>query len=479
MKFSVSRSSVSSFFLLICTLFFSCTKIAITDIGSDLIPPVDGVTTKDTVLEVTSKNSGYDTIAVGISDDHILGYVNDNLFGTTTASVNFQIAPSFTPFTFGIPKDSIVLDSVVLCFSYKGFWGDSSQHLKLRVFTIDPEEVFTNNIIYNNKKVFEKGKEITQFGIAKDVDITALTAADTTFHYGEPIANQLRIKLDNSFGQVLINLDSVSAYRNDSTFYNYVRGLIVQPEAGNALIRVNLGDTLTRLSVYYHSKDLKDTFSRRYVPNVLTSASSNAISRDYSNTQIPAYINSPDTADNLVFMQTSPGTFAKLKIPSVLGMQNVIVHRAELLMYQVPDLSSNNDNLFTAPNLFLSAYSNDSAKNFAVPYDINFSTNSISNLVQFGVFPKSYVDKKTGRNSLYYSFDITRYVQSIVTNHNKLYDFILQAPYNQYVYLSEQSGFAVPISSPALNTVGTGRIRLGGGNNDDYKMRLHIVYSLL
>ena len=472
MNLPLSRFKIFALFLGFAALIFSCTKIVTTNIGSGLIPPVDGVNTKDTVLEVISKNAGYDTISVGISDDHVLGYVNDPLFGKTTASVNFQIAPVVSPFYLGFPKDSVVLDSVVLCLKYHGTWGDTNQSLRLHVYSMDPEEIFNADSAYKNIKSFEKAQELTPFG-GTSVLPSSLNDVDSTAHFKEESTNQIRIRLNNSFGQQLINYDSATVYQSDSTFYNSLRGLIVEPEqTGNALLEVNLLDTATHLSLYYHTLDGKDTATRRFSPNSLTSASSNTILRDYSGTQIPSYISSSNKNDDLIFMQTSPGTYANLDISSVKGMQNVIVHRAEILMYQVPDVS---DALLTPPNLFIAAHMQDSTRRFAIPNDITFYGNTISNLTQFGVAPKS----ETGTTASFYSFDVSRYVQGVITRSDTLFNLVLYAPYNQYIYPNDSTIYALPISSPSLNNVAIGRVRLGGGSNQQYKMRLHIVYSLV
>ncbi|MBV9964025.1 MAG: DUF4270 family protein [Parafilimonas sp.] len=475
MNLSLSSFKIFTFFLLGAVLYFSCTKIVTTDIGAGLIPPVDGVTTKDTVLDVISKNAGFDTAYVGLSDDHVLGYVNDPIFGTTRASLNFQIAPTANPFSLGYNKDTVVLDSVVLCLSYHSAWGDTIPHLRLHVYEMDPEQVFSNDSAYKTTTTFEKAQELTsEFGAA-DVDITRLNDVDSTAFNKEPTTNQIRIRLNNLFGQQLINYDSASVYQNDSTFYNAVRGIIVEPEinpTSNALLRINLLDTATHLSLYYHTASRADTASRRFAPNVLSSASSNSIIRSYQNTQIPSYVSSNDSNQDLIFMQTNPGTYANINIRSVLGMPNAIIHRAEILMYQVPDLSSSNDKYLTPPNLFLSAINEDSGRRFVIPFDITFQSGAINNLYAFGVSPKT-----APGGSSYYSFDISRYVQNIVTKGGKLFNLALTAPYNQYIFTDSTVTFAVPISSPALNTVGVGRVRLGGGTNSQYKMRLHIVYS--
>ena len=465
-----------TFFLLVGSLFFSCTKITTTDIGSGLIPPVDGVITKDTVLDVVSKNTSYDTVAVGISDNHVLGYVDDAIFGKTTASINFQVAPPTTLFSWGISKDNIIVDSIVLCLSYKSNWGDSFSSVKLHVYSMDPEVIFNNDSAYNNTKTFEKGTELTEFHTAKFVSPYTLNDVDTTAYYGEIATNQIRIKLDNSFGQQLVNYDSASVYQSDSTFYNSVRGLIVEPEQTQltkALMLVSLTDTATHLSVYYHSKDNADTLTRRFSTNVLTSASSNTIIRNYQGTQIPSYIASTNTNDDLIFMQSSPGTYATIQTPGIDLLSNKIIHRAELLMYQVPD--ANNDLYLTPPNLFLAALDT-AGRRVVIPNDVIVSGNSITNLLQFGIAPIP------GTAGYHYSFDLTRYVQGIITKQEKLYKLALYAPYNQFIgYPLDSILYSIPIATPALNTAGVGRIRLGGGNNGNsaYKMRLHIVYSLV
>ncbi len=476
MNFPQLRFKLFTRFLLVIILFYSCTKIITTDIGSGLLPPVDGVVTKDTVIEIATKNTSLDSVSVGISDDHVLGYINDPVFGETNASVNFQVAPESTPLSLDLPKDSIAFDSVVLCLKFNGAWGDTLQPLNLHVYSMDPEVVFSNSVAYDNTKRFIKGPELTEFNAAKIVDISTLDSADSTASpYKEPTAYQLRIRLNKSFGEKIIGLDSASSYTSDSAFYDYLRGLIVEAEpTGHALMRINLTDTTTHLSLYYHNIHGGDTITKRFLPNVLTSASSNTILRNYTGTQIPSYINNKDSSQDLLFMQTSPGgTKTFINISKVKGMPNVIVHRAEILMYQVPDPSDVN---LAPPNLFLAAYNPDSARQFVIPYDISIDNggSGITNLTQFGVSPRLKGD------SYYYSFDISRYVQNIVTKSDTLYNLVLTAPYNQYVFINENVIYQVPISSPSLNVVGVGRIRLGGGNNSDprYKMRLHIVYSL-
>jgi len=72
-------------------------------------------------------------------DNHVVGAItNDPLFGTTTASMYFEMKPNTFPFALAGTKDSIVVDSAVLILSYRGLYGDSTKPLTLRVFEISP-----------------------------------------------------------------------------------------------------------------------------------------------------------------------------------------------------------------------------------------------------------------------------------------------------------------------------------------------------
>src|SRR6476660_2351237 len=93
------------FSIAIAILFFisACTKIDSTTIGSGLIPPIDGVTTLDTTLDVYTNNfidPLGDSAKVYKSDEHVIGVIkNDPLFGTTTATAFFELKPTAYPFS--------------------------------------------------------------------------------------------------------------------------------------------------------------------------------------------------------------------------------------------------------------------------------------------------------------------------------------------------------------------------------------------
>lgn len=491
MNLFIAKKKYLLVFLTISVVVFACTKIITTDIGGGLIPPIDGVITKDTTLDVLTKNSGQDTVIVPLSDDHIVGFTDDPVLGKTMAAINIQLKPQFFPFTFGAGKDSLFFDSVVLQLDYKGFTGDSTVPLGLHVKTIDPEQYFAPDSTFNNTIDVYKtssGTELTEG--AASIDIRRL--GDSVRPFMDSGINLVRIKLSDTYGRKLLyDYDTSDVYNNDTAYSLKEHGIQICGDAsmGNALLRIGLFDQSntvnprTKMIVYYRFTDTSgnlDTASRIYVVNPYTSAHSNYIKRDRTApAKVAAFFPAnSDEQDAELYIQTNPGLYSTIQIPAIAGLPNMVIHRAELLIEQIPDETGLSDTYFAAPNLFLAAYSTDSMRRLTVPNDIQFSFGAISNLGSFGVAPIAKINNE-GKSVKYYNFDISRYVQGVVTRKEKIFSFVLYAPYNGFVYPTETGLYAVNISSPSLNPVGLGRVRVAGGNYSDRtrRMRLHIIYS--
>ena len=479
--------------LVFITVFIAaCTKIVTTDIGGDLIPTIDGVNTKEMYLSVVSKNWKDTVVKVGIGTPNVLGYVNDPLFGKTAASINVELKPGSFPLTFPSGKDSMYIDSVVLVLGYSGVWGDTLTHLKLGVYQLSQDDppFISSDTLYATNQYITKGRELTLNNVPADIDITKLN--DSIYPFREAAINQLRIKLNPSFGDELLkNYDTTAtgAYHSDSLFERYFKGFQITPEenAGNALLRINLLDTNTKLAIYYRydrrdSVGKKDTTVTYFRTNSYTTGSSNYITHDRSGTSIPSFLASSNTNDSLLFIDANPGIYARVTTDSLAYVSNKIIHRAELIIEQVPDvLHPGVDALFTPPNLFITPYSTDSMRRFALPYDVVIANGVFSNPVSFGCVPSKKTDPETQQTYYVYNFDISRYVQGILTRQDKIYPLILYAPSNDYILPTETASplYSVYTGSTAgpLNTPAIGRVRVGGGNNSAHRMRIHIVYS--
>lgn len=474
---------------------FGCTKIETTNIGSGLIPPIDGVTTLDTTLGIITNNfidTTSNSVRVYPSDDHIIGVINnDPLFGKTTAETYFELKPPAYKFSFP-GGTSVNADSAVLILSYKGSYGDSIVHQNWEVREL--AESLKVDSAYPVSTQFPTGQVLG----SKDIDVTTF---DDSIKYGmENASHQIRIKLDQSFANRLIKqYDSTSgnAYENDSLFRLNFKGFAVSPAAGssgNALVRVNLLDTNTKLALFYNYKipdsanpnvEVKyfrfNTDSRTFA----VSASANYIKREYDGSKLNSSLTGTNPNDSLLYIQTSPGTFATIKIPGLGGLENSIIHRAELTVYQAPNISSINLSLTPPRYLLLSGYDTVRKVKTNVPNDFVVDASSGSNISTFGgyLFEKNVPDYGTIKA---YKFDVSRYVQGIVTRKDKNLTLRLSAPSNDSLLYTDPYPATTSstwyISTSNANYVADGRVVLKGGGvnaDDPLRMRLRIIYSRL
>lgn len=510
-RFFPGSAVLAAFFMLLFS--WGCTKIDTTTLGSGLIPPVDSVGTKADTFAISGKQGLFiDSTRMIYSDYHPLGGItNDPQFGTTTSDLYVQLKPSFYPFYFGNAGDTIPavintgvnapgFDSVVLCLSVKSFFGDTNMAQRLSVYQMD-NSVSTSDFKGDSAYLLDYRPNQTAgetlLGSAV-VDAHPSVLANYTVFKGsrkDSVNNQVRIKLDNSFLQTLVeaNRDTALAlngmFRSDSLFKTKVKGFHIKAEgSGNGLYYVSLTDAATRLEVHYKRtrNAVIDTayssFSFSTGLTSLVSAQATHLERDRSSAAM-----SSDTA-GVLYIQSTPGSYAILTVPQLETLENSIIHRAEIVVEEVPTINPTVEPFMLPPAYLYLDVKNDtgtipgssfkpvyydlnpgagySPDNYASVYSLFMSTGV--DYASFGGFLR-IKNAGTANQHYYYTFNVSRHVQHIVTNGMTNYKFRLYAPFtvNYYGYLF-----------PFKNLVADGRIKIGNGNNTaGYKMYMRIVYS--
>ncbi len=489
--------------------FFSCTKIDSTTLGGNLIPAVDNVNTFDTLLTINATQGEFnDTTRLLTTEHHLIGSITaDPIFGQTQASVFLELKPTFFPYYFGNPKDTIDntlapgtgFDSAVLCLSYKGFYGDTTKAQRLSVHQISNSTTnFTNDTSYflNYQPNAPLGPSIGEaFITAQDLKYRLLLNTKK-----DSVNFQIRIKLNDDYfrNTLLANLDTSAAgsgnniYRNDSIFKSIIKGFAVvsnQLPGSNGLFYVSLTDALTRLEIHYRKKNnnkIDTAFSTfnfitsSLFGNVSTSAHANNITRDRS-TGSPEYPNAPDA--NALYLQSVPGTYASLSIPALSALNNRIIHRAEIIAEQIPGNASVDNVLLPPPFLYIDLKDTGATNRYKTIYhDLNpnvfydpdnasfpYPSQGIS-LPYFGGY-RQWKKDAFGNTIAYYNFNVSRYVQSRVTKGGTNFDMRLYVPFVLYYY---NRAIVFPGGDFLLSN---GRVKIGNGNNADYRLRMRIVYS--
>lgn len=465
-----------------------------TDLGQGLIPEVDNIHTFDTILEVQTFQHFFtalnDSLRSTSSYEQFLGLINnDPLFGKTDARMYFQVSLPKSRFSFPNVPPKMFLDSVVLTIPYVETYGDDITPQTIQVSEIAQGADLRVDSIYNIRNI-----SFPTAGVLGLATVVPSALKDTTTIVYAPdtvrTIQNLRIKLNNSFGQRLMNYDSTNAFYTDSAFKKHFNGFALQSVAGgNAAMGFLLSGASLTLHYRYELKDSAgkfDTTVTHFAFSGNYDGSANYIGRDYSGA--PVLTGADDNvADQLVYVQNSPGTYVLLKIPALADMSNRIIHLAEL---HAESVYHPLDTLFYPPKLFIDAYET-TAQNFAVPYvfsefirtDGSFNTNG---LLVFGY--DSILKKDPSNNSIAaWRFNLTRYVQNVVNNKKPSYDLRLYA--RPFVSLKDTSEILGPVSlntplnqsriNQSLIAPLVGRVRLGGGAHPTQKMKMRIVYSKL
>jgi hypothetical protein len=468
-------------------LNWHCTKIDTTTLGGGLIPAVDNVNTFDTTLSIIANNfdstsfAGKGCAKIFPTDDHALGFIsNDPYFGTTKATIYTELKPSAFPFYFPAKPTDRTLDSIVLVLSYRKTFGDSSLQQSVTVNEVLPNSGL--NFIPDSSTCTSYSVKSTILGTA--TYIPKRLGTDTVKAFGgDTSTNQLRIKLNNSLGQLFLSQDSStnSIFYTDSAFKNAFKGFAITPgNTGNALSYFGLTDAHTKLAIYYKYKraGLTDTAVVTYFNLNFGNVSANNIVRTRGGAEVTtsSNTNSNPAGDNFVYVQTSPGTYAELKIPG-LPLSNRIIHRAELIVDQV---AASPSYPFAPPDyLFLDI--RDSGTNYLpVPCDFT-APGGTPDISTYGGYKKITTDA-LGNSIARYTFNISRYIQKIVTNGRKNSVLRLWAPHyvsTSIAYVDECGNGIQPLIF-LLNNIAYGSLKAGGKysrTTSPNGIRLHIIYS--
>jgi hypothetical protein len=468
-------------FSLTCILigFGSCKKInEATTLGGDLIPPIDNINTFEAILSAETYNRTLlnDSSAISFVDDVAIGHISaDPVFGKTTADAYFSIGRPNSGYPFVGNRDSITIDSVILSLSYMGYYGDTNSTLSYNIHEIAQNSGFKEDTFYNfTRAPFTTAGQLgsKNFTIRSLRDtMTLLFPRDTT-----RINNILRIPLNNSLGVRLKNYDTSAAnnaYATDSAFKSKFKGFAVLSSevTGNALAYFNMQDNRTRLTVYYKSRingvdsTLRTDFL--HLPfsgfGAFRNGKANLVRREVGGEWAQAIANAATPAEK-IYIQSAPGSIARIRIPGLDTFKNRVIHRAELI---VPKLSSAMENIFTPPSfLFLDRINQANNVPSTLHNDIFFNENSYT-VARFG-------GRLLADNT--YRFVITRHVQGIVTRNETNDTLRLHAPLRVLLY---DNNFRSNQVVSVIEEIAKGRVVVAGGNHPNTPLRLRIIYSNL
>ena len=170
----------------------------------------------------------------------LLGSIDDPIFGENISSFLTQISLSQSNIDLG---SNPIVDSVVLSYSYSGYYGDLTSLNNIQVNYSD-EKIYKDSIYYSNQDFsnFFTGSQdlLIDFTISPDSSSSPL----------------LSMRLDNGIGQQILDLGNSNIANNQTFQENFGSFWISEMSlTSNGIIYLNASGSNSSFTVYYHNDD--------------------------------------------------------------------------------------------------------------------------------------------------------------------------------------------------------------------------------
>jgi len=170
----------------------------------------------------------------------LLGSIDDPIFGENFCSFITQISLSQSNIDLGTNP---VVDSVVLSYSYSGYYGDLLSLDNIQINYSD-EKIYKDSIYYSNQDFSNF------FNGAQDVLLDFTISPDTS---SSPL---LSMRLDNGIGQQILNLGNSNMADNQTFQENFGAFWISEMTlTSNGIVYLNASGSNSLFTVYYHNDD--------------------------------------------------------------------------------------------------------------------------------------------------------------------------------------------------------------------------------
>ena len=436
-------------------IFSSCEKEGTIGLDIGAADSIKSVFTESSIVRAVTVEE--DSVVTSGLTQNPFGWMVDPVFGTTEANLALGLSLPSNNFSFGT---SPALDSAVLVLKYGDeFFGDSLNSK----YVIDVHQLSASTPLapktYSSKSVFQK--ESTIIGGENVQNVRSFRWNDSAFVTsiikGAPdkvvkVAPQLRIRLTRDFIEQNFFAAGATSLKNDAAFAQHIKGLYLTinknmstPPGG--LIFFDLGSQISALEIYYKNGTTTDTSVARFKV-----VGASEIRRDRANTPVAAQLNAPQTASPVVYVQPLGGVRTKLEFTDLNKLAekgNIAVNKAELVIPVVQGTDP------FRPAQRLTLYRTDIAGQRVIIPD-NASGENF-----FGGFYNA--SAKT------YTFNITSYVQGLISNPPNYETAMYIAPVDQT--LSGRPNFFPSATTAARSILG------GGTGASPTPIKLKITYT--
>jgi len=426
-------------FISILFSFQSCNKEP-DSIGTNLRNDLINAVFTDTIT-LTAHSILEDTLNTTNLNSNFLGYLVDEVFGTTTAGIYTQFIPNATSYSLG---DSPTCDSIVLTLKYTGsFYGDTLNPFKIEVYRLT-EDISSEKIYYQNNSFEYNPKNLTI-----PEEFILYPKPNTKIKVDSLVEAHLRIKLSDDLGEEFIKKLNNNSISHDK-FKEFFKGLYICPVPianEGSLVSFSLTSIVTGIQLYYKNNDVQRKISfhidSKTKPTPMRVSTYNHY--DYNNAS-QDFKNQVLDNDSLLgrerlYVQSMGGVKTKITFPNLKALRDkrIVINKAELIIsnHHEVDVSK-----YPPPARLNLQAINEKGKTIFLP---DYTT-------------LDYWGGGYDKTNQEYRFRITRYIQNIILKDNL----------EPYIYLV--------VDGAARNA---NRLVLHGTNplETDKRLRLEIYYT--
>jgi hypothetical protein len=399
--------------------FTSCNESSV--VGLDVQPANDllnvGFEDTTSINTRTVKGDSLITDETLISNGNgLIGKYIDPVFGTSTASIYTQLRlpTNIVAASFGIAP---VCDSIIISLIYEGtaYGKKDKKQQKLNVYQLS-ESMSTASTYYSNSTLSKFSTDLTAADGYVFQPRTGSSTSDSVTVLGVKLKPQLRVPLDNAFGQLLLNNQGTGNIATNTDFQNFFKGVYITTENTSTLpgegniLHFKFGES--KVTLYYHNST---TDSLKYDFNLGSVARFNHFEHDYTgaSTDLTTQFSTPtQTQNNTVYVQSMAGAKTKIEFPHLMNwVKNgmIGVNKAELVISVDTTVSTYMIDTFAAPAALILFGINDDGTTYAIPDAFEGAT---------------YFGGTLNSGTVQYRFNIARYIQQVLDgdrNNNGLY----------------------------------------------------------
>jgi hypothetical protein len=429
-KLLVKKNYINLYILVLLTglilVFYSCNEP--NDLGMDLLPSDDLVEISSLVetQSISSFTFSEDSVRTDEASKSLVGIFDDPVFGKTTINFASQFRLQYQP-DFGTNP---VVDSVKLFLYYRFLYGDTTTTQRIKIYELNESLIVDTTSTSGGSYNYPYYQDVDLKSMASPLKIGELefipeVARDSAS--GDTLFQLLKVPVDISFGEKLVNADSAYTKNND-VFLEFFKGLYIEaekdaPNGGTVMsLEASSGGSFqgSALLVYYNNdenieEEEPDTLYNAYVITDLC-ARVNSISHNYAGTPFELNLNNDSgNGDSLIYVQATGGLKSKIFIDNLSLWKdsvNTAINKA-VLVFQVDSIASEVEK-FPPPSQLLFTYINEDGREF-LPVDYSFS-------------PIFYGGSLNYRDYTY-SFNITQHLQKIIDGEIENLGFFLTTAY--------------------------------------------------